>query len=56
MAAQRLGIPDRQCRRLLSRYNQSGPLRAAPCFWPGHRAGSVAGYAADRCYRTAGLD
>ncbi|HGO4823416.1 TPA: hypothetical protein MCY11_003120 [Klebsiella pneumoniae] len=24
MAAQRLGIPDRQCRRLLSRYNQSG--------------------------------
>ncbi|HHR1179981.1 TPA: hypothetical protein ACS3A9_003183 [Klebsiella pneumoniae] len=26
MAAQRLGIPDRQCRRLLSRYNQSGPL------------------------------
>ncbi|WP_258962203.1 hypothetical protein, partial [Klebsiella pneumoniae] len=25
MAAQRLGIPDRQCRRLLSRYNQSGP-------------------------------
>ncbi|MCC5744985.1 helix-turn-helix domain-containing protein [Klebsiella pneumoniae] len=26
MAAQRLGIPDRQCQRLLSRYNQSGPL------------------------------
>ncbi|HFO2053842.1 TPA: helix-turn-helix domain-containing protein [Klebsiella pneumoniae] len=26
MAAQRLGISDRQCRRLLSRYNQSGPL------------------------------
>ncbi|ENY3718317.1 hypothetical protein ACMSZZ_000220 [Klebsiella pneumoniae] len=26
MAAQRLGIPDRQCRRLLSCYNQSGPL------------------------------
>ncbi|HFN0605649.1 hypothetical protein ACDJ27_15995 [Klebsiella pneumoniae] len=25
MAAQRLGIPDRQCRRLLPRYNQSGP-------------------------------
>ncbi|WP_406913111.1 hypothetical protein [Klebsiella pneumoniae] len=21
-----MGIPDRQCRRLLSRYNQSGPL------------------------------
>ncbi|MEL1768476.1 hypothetical protein V9Y50_12660 [Klebsiella pneumoniae] len=26
MAAQRLGIPDRQCRRLLPRYNQSGAL------------------------------
>ena len=26
MAVQRLGIPDCQCRRLLSRYNQSGPL------------------------------
>ncbi|ENZ9018776.1 hypothetical protein ACHB9H_001199 [Klebsiella pneumoniae] len=22
-----MGIPDRQCRRLLSRYNQSGPLK-----------------------------
>ncbi len=31
-------------------------IQAAPCFWPGHRAGSVAGYAADRCCRTAGLD
>lgn len=26
MAAQRLGISDRQCRRLLSRYRESGPL------------------------------
>lgn len=26
MAAQRLGISDRQCRRLMSRYRESGPL------------------------------
>lgn len=26
MAAQRLGISDRQCRRLLSRYREYGPL------------------------------
>ena len=29
MAAQRLGISDRQCRRLLSRYRESGPLGMA---------------------------
>jgi hypothetical protein len=29
MAAQRLGIFDRQCRRLLSRYRESGPLGMA---------------------------
>lgn len=29
MAAQRLGISDRQCRRLLSRYHESGPLGMA---------------------------
>ncbi len=29
MAAQRLGISDRHCRRLLSRYNESGPLGMA---------------------------
>lgn len=26
MAAQRLGISDRQCRRLLARYREDGPL------------------------------
>ncbi|ECB6308710.1 helix-turn-helix domain-containing protein [Salmonella enterica subsp. enterica serovar Corvallis] len=29
MASQRLGISDRQCRRLLSRYRESGPLGMA---------------------------
>lgn len=29
MAAQRMGISDRQCRRLLSRYRESGPLGMA---------------------------
>lgn len=29
MAAHRLGISDRQCRRLLSRYRESGPLGMA---------------------------
>lgn len=29
MAAQRLSISDRQCRRLLSRYRESGPLGMA---------------------------
>lgn len=29
MTAQRLGISDRQCRRLLSRYRESGPLGMA---------------------------
>lgn len=29
MAAQRLGISDRQCRRFLSRYRESGPLGMA---------------------------
>ncbi len=29
MAAQRLGISDRQCRRLLSRYREHGPLGMA---------------------------
>jgi hypothetical protein len=29
MAARRLGISDRQCRRLLSRYRESGPLGMA---------------------------
>jgi transposase len=29
MAAQRLGISDRQCQRLLSRYRESGPLGMA---------------------------
>ncbi|WP_419721402.1 helix-turn-helix domain-containing protein [Pseudescherichia vulneris] len=29
IAAQRLGISDRQCRRLLSRYRESGPLGMA---------------------------
>ena len=29
MAAQRLDISDRQCRRLLSRYRESGPLGMA---------------------------
>lgn len=29
IAAQRLGISDRQCRRLLSRYRESGPLGLA---------------------------
>lgn len=41
MAAQRLGISDRHCRRLLSRYNESGPLGMSAIAgfvvpWPGH--------------------